>query len=67
MTKRIGFWIDMENPYITYDKNYIESLWWIIKQAHIKIFYIKDIKSFQIVQDVGLHFLLTRLLKVIKI
>ena len=34
MTERIGFWIDMENPYITYDNDYIESLWWIIKQVH---------------------------------
>ncbi len=32
MTKRIGFWLDLENPYITYETNYIESLWWIIKQ-----------------------------------
>ncbi len=36
MTERIGFWIDLENPYITYDNDYIESLWWIIKQAHEK-------------------------------
>lgn len=36
MTERIGFWIDMENPYITYENNYIESLWWIIKQAYNK-------------------------------
>lgn len=34
MTERIGFWLDMENPYITYDNNYIESLWWIIKQIY---------------------------------
>ena len=31
-TKRLGFWLDMKHPYITYDPNYIESLWWIIKQ-----------------------------------
>jgi len=36
MTERIGFWLDMENPYITYDNDYIETLWWIIKQAHEK-------------------------------
>ncbi|HPI67379.1 MAG TPA: class I tRNA ligase family protein [bacterium] len=34
MTERIGFWIDMEHPYITYHNDYIETLWWIIKQAH---------------------------------
>ncbi len=32
MTERIGFWIDMEHPYITMDNSYIESVWWAIKQ-----------------------------------
>lgn len=32
MTKRMGFWIDLKNPYITYQNNYIESLWNIIQQ-----------------------------------
>lgn len=36
MTERIGFWIDLKNPYITYENNYIESLWWIIKEAYDK-------------------------------
>lgn len=36
MTERIGFWLDLKNPYITYDNDYIESLWWIIQQAHEK-------------------------------
>lgn len=31
-TKRLGFWLDLDNPYVTYDPKYIESLWWIIKQ-----------------------------------
>ncbi len=31
-TKRIGFWLDMEHPYVTYDTSYIESLWAIIKK-----------------------------------
>lgn len=29
-TERIGFWLDLKNPYITYDASYMESLWWII-------------------------------------
>jgi isoleucyl-tRNA synthetase len=33
LTERMGFWLDMKNPYVTYHKNYIESLWWLIKQA----------------------------------
>ncbi|MFC1941951.1 isoleucine--tRNA ligase [Chloroflexota bacterium] len=31
LTERIGFWIDLEHPYITMDNNYIESVWWTIK------------------------------------
>jgi len=33
MTKRIAFWIDMDNPYITLTNDYIESVWWSLKQA----------------------------------
>jgi isoleucyl-tRNA synthetase len=32
MTERLGYWVDMEHPYITLDNDYIESCWWIIKQ-----------------------------------
>ncbi|MGI6207442.1 MAG: isoleucine--tRNA ligase [Anaerolineae bacterium] len=32
MTERIGFWIDMDDPYITMTNEYIESVWWILKQ-----------------------------------
>ncbi len=32
LTERIGFWLDMEHPYITLDNGYIESCWWVIKQ-----------------------------------
>jgi isoleucyl-tRNA synthetase len=32
LTKRIGFWIDLEQPYITYENDYIESVWWILNQ-----------------------------------
>ncbi len=31
MSDRVGYWADMENPYITYDDNYIESVWWALK------------------------------------
>ncbi len=32
MTHRIGFWLDMDHPYITLDENYVESVWWSLKQ-----------------------------------
>ncbi|MBN2066454.1 MAG: isoleucine--tRNA ligase [Candidatus Thermoplasmatota archaeon] len=33
MTERIAFWVDMDNPYITFKNEYIESVWWSLKQA----------------------------------
>lgn len=36
LTDKIGYWVDMENPYITYDSKYIETLWWILKQLYLK-------------------------------
>lgn len=35
-TDRLGFWLDMKNPYVTYDNAYIESLWWVIGQMDKK-------------------------------
>ncbi len=32
-TKRLGFWLDLEDAYITYNPEYIETLWWIVKQV----------------------------------
>jgi len=31
LTQRMGYWLDYQNPYITYDRDYIESVWWILK------------------------------------
>jgi len=36
LTKRIGYWVDMEDPYITYATKYIESVWWLIKEIYKK-------------------------------
>ena len=33
-TRKIGFWLDLENPYITYNSDYIETVWWILKKFH---------------------------------
>ncbi len=44
LTERIAFWLDMDNPYITYEPDYIESLWWIIKQAWEKDLFYKGHK-----------------------
>ncbi len=36
MSDRVGYWVDMDNPYVTYDDNYIESEWWALKRMHEK-------------------------------
>ncbi len=36
ITEKMGYWIDMENPYVTYDNKYIESVWWLLGQMHKK-------------------------------
>lgn len=36
LTDRMGYWVDLSDPYITYDNNYIESLWWLLKQLYDK-------------------------------
>jgi isoleucyl-tRNA synthetase len=32
LTQRMGYWLDYKNPYITYDRDYIETVWWLLKQ-----------------------------------
>ena len=44
LTERIGYWIDMDNAYVTYNADYVESLWWILKQAWEKGLLVQDFK-----------------------
>lgn len=41
LTHKMGYWVDMKNPYITYDNRYIESVWWLLKQLYNKNFLYK--------------------------
>jgi len=36
LTEKMGYWVDLDHPYITYENNYIESLWWILKEFYKK-------------------------------
>ena len=36
ITDEMGYWVDMNNPYLTYDNKYIESVWWLLKELHKK-------------------------------
>ena len=36
MTDKVGYWVDMEDPYITYEPKYMESVWWLLKEIYNK-------------------------------
>ncbi|MBX2891467.1 MAG: isoleucine--tRNA ligase [Saprospiraceae bacterium] len=36
VTRRMGYWVDLDNPYITFENDYIESVWWLLKQLYEK-------------------------------
>ena len=36
ITEEMGYWVDMQNPYVTYDNKYIESVWWLLGKMHSK-------------------------------
>ena len=36
LTRKMGYWVNMQDPYITYDNKYIETLWWMLKQLYDK-------------------------------
>ncbi len=44
LTEQMGYWVDMDNPYITCDNNYIESVWWALKTIFDKGLIYKDYK-----------------------
>ena len=41
LTKKMGYWVDTNNPYVTYDNKYIESVWWLLSQAYAKNYIYK--------------------------
>lgn len=41
LTKQMGYWVDLENPYITYDNKYIETLWYLLKELYKKDYLYK--------------------------
>lgn len=44
LTQRMGFWVDLSDPYITYDRSYTESLWWVLKRIWEKELLYEDFK-----------------------
>lgn len=43
LTKKMGYWVDLEHPYITFENNYIETLWWCLKQLYDKKLLYEDV------------------------
>ena len=42
LTRKMGYWVNMDDPYVTYDNRYIETLWWLLKQLYSKDLLYKD-------------------------
>jgi isoleucyl-tRNA synthetase len=36
LTQRIGYWVNMEDPYVTYEPKYMETVWWLLKEIYNK-------------------------------
>ena len=43
LTQKMGYWVDLDHPYITFENNYIESLWWCLKQLYEKGFLYESV------------------------
>jgi isoleucyl-tRNA synthetase len=43
LTRKMGYWVDLQNPYITFTNEYIESLWWCLKEMYKKGFLYKSV------------------------
>ncbi len=43
ITEKMGYWVDMEHPYVTFDNEYIETLWWALKQLYDKKYLYKSV------------------------
>jgi isoleucyl-tRNA synthetase len=43
LTQKMGYWVDLDHPYITFENNYIESLWWCLKQLYKKGFLYESV------------------------
>ena len=44
ITQKMGYWVDLNNPYVTFENNYIESVWYLLQQLYKKDFLYKGKK-----------------------
>ena len=45
LTEKMGYWVDLDDPYITFKNEYIETLWYLLKEFMKKIYCMKGIRS----------------------
>lgn len=62
----VGFWADMQHPYVTYENDYIESEWWALKQIWEKAFCTRALKLCRTARAAGRRFPATRWRRAIK-
>ncbi len=43
ITQKMGYWVDLDHPYVTYENDYIETLWWCLKELHKKDYLYKSV------------------------
>ncbi len=43
ITQKMGYWVDLDNPYVTFENDYIETLWWCLKELHKKNYLYKSV------------------------
>ena len=63
MTERMGFWVDMDDPYVTLHDNYIESAWWSLKQMFDKGLLFRGHKVLPYCPQTGMIIPVTKSLK----
>ncbi|MBI2482987.1 class I tRNA ligase family protein, partial [Candidatus Uhrbacteria bacterium] len=44
LTRKVGYWVDLDDPYVTYQMSYVESIWWFLEQAWKKGLLVRDHK-----------------------
>jgi isoleucyl-tRNA synthetase len=60
LTEKMGYWVDMEDPYVTYKSKYMETVWWLLKQIYNKDLYTKATLSSRILQKLERVYLRTK-------
>ena len=53
LTRKMGYWVNMDDPYVTYDNRYIETLWWLLKKLYPQGFPLQGLHNSAIFPGAG--------------